>query len=325
MPARESAEFDELLVEQYGALTLSSSAFDEGTIAEHKRLALAMRILLHDTAHSTSLLAHGDWKDSIWFLDTSGVVYPDNKYPTASLLYRSIGPEAAFVSPLLDRYAQPCRCDPVGCRRKQLTRNGYPKWLGAESWAERVVLAGPAGANPITARKLIQWVANKDGGAHVDAQLPAAYHGVSRENSLGIRALSFEEAEEFHLTFSGEDGDPAENPVPATVRQLAFEVMWTLHRYFGLEEPTWVPRFPEASAVIEMPYASADSGIAPFDRFRLNGQASTVDGDPAADSTNHTTSPASSETSFRLRMSEGRTTHPWPLQGPVTHDGTGRR
>ena len=57
-------------------------------------------------------------------------------------------------------------------------------------------------------------LANQDGGAHVDAVLKAPYEGLSREVTLKW---------EGGITSPG-------SPVPAGVRQIAHELMWTLDR-----------------------------------------------------------------------------------------------
>jgi hypothetical protein len=58
------------LAEQVDFLRASAERFDAGHQHEAKRLALTIRVLLHDTASSKSLLEQLDLKSSLAFLDT---------------------------------------------------------------------------------------------------------------------------------------------------------------------------------------------------------------------------------------------------------------
>ncbi|MFP3702034.1 hypothetical protein SB758_41815, partial [Burkholderia sp. SIMBA_013] len=61
-----------LLSEQLGFLKRSALAFDEGEASEAKRVAVSLRVLLHDTPASESLLKQMQLKDSIRFRDSAG-------------------------------------------------------------------------------------------------------------------------------------------------------------------------------------------------------------------------------------------------------------
>jgi hypothetical protein len=63
-------ELKSQLKEQIEFLRRGAKSFDEGSMAEGKRLAVVIRVLLHDTKSSTSLLKHLGKKD-ILFYDTS--------------------------------------------------------------------------------------------------------------------------------------------------------------------------------------------------------------------------------------------------------------
>ncbi len=56
-------ELESHLREQIEFLKRSSQAYDEGYTSEAKRLAVAIRLLLHDTQNSTSLLTLLEKKD----------------------------------------------------------------------------------------------------------------------------------------------------------------------------------------------------------------------------------------------------------------------
>jgi hypothetical protein len=85
-------------------------------------------------------------------------------------------------------------------------------------WWERPILTDRRGI-PFSRRDLVLAVANKDGGAHIDADLGERYRGLSRENSLG---------------FVQDDERPIANSVVlASVRQVADELLRTVET--GLE------------------------------------------------------------------------------------------
>src|SRR4051794_33300830 len=71
MPAREFGDLLTKLRSQVGFMKRSCMAFDDGHEDEGERLALAVRILVHDTPQSHSLLAQLGVKTALGFTDTS--------------------------------------------------------------------------------------------------------------------------------------------------------------------------------------------------------------------------------------------------------------
>jgi hypothetical protein len=63
-------DFAEQYREQLSFLRSSAASYDVGEQPEAKRLALGIRILLHDTRHSTSLLTHLGIKERLPLVDT---------------------------------------------------------------------------------------------------------------------------------------------------------------------------------------------------------------------------------------------------------------
>lgn len=66
------------LIESLNFLKASSSSFDAGFYGEAKRLALTIRVLVHDTDKSKSLLGLLGMKAAMGFFDTANDVYPNN-------------------------------------------------------------------------------------------------------------------------------------------------------------------------------------------------------------------------------------------------------
>lgn len=81
-------------------------------------------------------------------------------------------------------------------------------------WNSNKVIVNKNGL-AFTRRKLILAVANTDGGAHVDSEFKEDYYGLSRLNSCGW--IYFKDGVDYDL----------KSPVPASIRQIAHEVLET--------------------------------------------------------------------------------------------------
>ena len=81
------------LREHVDFLKASAGAFDSGFEAEAKRLAVSLRVLLHDTSGSRALLGQLDVKNKLRFTETSEPMNPYSLGPTPGLVlsvYRSV-------------------------------------------------------------------------------------------------------------------------------------------------------------------------------------------------------------------------------------------
>ena len=198
----------ELLNENLAFLKLSSKSYDEGYEAEAKRLAVTIRVLLHDTDVSHSLLGQVGTKNKMLFTDTTiqepaGSV---NLIPALGLMVLKLttGEGGEYV-PMLDKLVPDRIHSPV---------------LFSQWWSMPI----PMGSGvPWTRKKLVLDLANKEGGAHVDPKLNAAYDALANHNALG------------YIADVGSGPEPFEgNPVAASVRQIAYEVTDTVSRYSSL-------------------------------------------------------------------------------------------
>ena len=180
------------------ALELSSKAFDEGHIGEAKRLAASIRVLVHDTNLSKSLLDQLNLKNNK-FYDTS---LPTNK--NISSTYNGLvginltNDEVKYIA-LLD----------------ELPPDNPPRWISFDEWWNKVIFIDTQGVET-TRKDLVLAVANKDGGAHIDPVLDEKYANLSRRNSLAWR-------------YTNSKGDfPMEGPENVSIRQMAHEILKTL-------------------------------------------------------------------------------------------------
>jgi hypothetical protein len=191
------------LREQVGFLQRSGEAFDRGILAEAKRLATSIRILIHDTRTSHSLLEQLAVKEALRYMDTSLA-------PPGPGELRIADAGLAFFRGTLPN--GPIGYDPVFDNRPPRPPLRFVPW-----WTNAVLKDRKGGR--FSRKDLVLGLSHLDGGAHVDPELEAAYAALSRSNSLG---------------WSGQAADGslllAESPVLANVRQVAFELQTTIEQ-----------------------------------------------------------------------------------------------
>ena len=85
-----------------------------------------------------------------------------------------------------------------------------PHPVALQVWLEEIVFR--AGDHAVSRHELFKWAANKDGGAHVDLNLPAAYRAYSRPGAIGSVSVGGQ-------TF------PLEDAQLVALRQLGWEVL----------------------------------------------------------------------------------------------------
>ncbi len=182
-------------------LKASASSFDSGYTSEAKRLAVTIRVLLHDTRKSQSLLGLLGWKQGFSFLDTALNYDLRNLMSHHGLVEIRLGDGSASYRAPLDQGS------PI--RPNQYVP--FPEW-----WSKIVIV--DLKKNKFHRGDLILALANWDGGAHVDPDLDEAYANLTRHNSIGWFFLdrnkekSLVEVELF------------------SVRQIAYEVISSVER-----------------------------------------------------------------------------------------------
>lgn len=184
--------------EQWAFLRRSCAAYDAGETAEAKRLAATLRLLLHDTKHSKSLLSQLGLKKTLFF-DTSANINEDNLLPTFGLVQAHVSHAGSNFVPPLDR--------PIG----------HPVWMiPFEYWWNKRVIRIPR-LLELTRAELVLTMADQDGGAHVDSEMEERYYRLTRENAIGYQ---FTDSRGRSIPIGGLEG--------ASVRQIAQEVLASL-------------------------------------------------------------------------------------------------
>lgn len=178
-------------------MRLSAAQYDSGKTAEGRRLATAIRILLHDTRNSKSLLSQLGLKDiGYWSIKGFKPEILGFTYSGLTLLQKDTKDSPWHYVPAFDRI------------------RGTPKRLRFSDWWNETVIVDNK-RRTFTRRQIVLNVVDTDGGAHIDPLLEEAYWDFSREDSLGTIIINDERV-------------PCENPELACIRQITHEIFKTL-------------------------------------------------------------------------------------------------
>lgn len=252
MPQNFRQQFEE----QIGFLRSSSEAYDAGKEPEAKRLSVNLRVLVHDTGRSVSLLRHLNIKDELQFVDTAPPPPPPGVIPIFNgglcQARKTFGEGSKTqIVPVLDM-------DPE--------RNAMPRQCFADWW-ETPVLHDHEG-NAFTRKEFVLAVADQDGGAHVDAQLEPAYEALTRGNSMRMTTSTETTEDGWEVlmggTFGGgvepqveppTHGEPLENSIAlASIRQIAHEMLIAINAISWAEDDRAIVSAP----ICQQPFLGTD-------------------------------------------------------------------
>jgi hypothetical protein len=228
VPPRSYPDLLRKLREQVGFLDRSCEAFDSGAREEGHRLAVAIRVLVHDTKQSRSLLKQLGIKGKLRFTDTAlhHKAQPKhlggNRYSVTSVVHAGLvgwesGPRGWRFFALLDDLSEERRNPPVP--------------FG--DWWHKVFLRDTE-RHALTRKRVTLDVANKQGGAHVAETITNALRNRVSGESLPFRTGT-----------GDEEGSPIEGLDLVTTRQIAHELQDTLRR----EVPNFLREPPLGSDV----------------------------------------------------------------------------
>lgn len=159
-------DFKQYLLTHLNFLVKSAAAFDQGDIDECIRMAVSIRVLLHDTRNSTSLLTRLQAKN-IFLTSTSQRISEATIVSSSTMVFTRVmatpsGPRAEVRASLGDG-------PPINFHLKP------------EDWWNQTIVVLPSGTDRRVSRKDIVLVAaNKDGGAHVDEKLTPQYEALKQ-------------------------------------------------------------------------------------------------------------------------------------------------
>ena len=189
-------DFRKQLERQLGFLRRSCESYDAGYTDEAIRIATAIRVLVHDTKNSTSLLKHLGALN----IKLSSTVSAD-QHPGAVML--------------------------IGMGRLRMIGGGATTWKAATSpdaikaqfsvadwWNQIVYILGKTRSSR---KDLLLAAADKDGGAHVDAKLTKDYETLMTTGQRGF----------FHYSPTNETNNfqPIMDAHLVYIRQMGFEIL----------------------------------------------------------------------------------------------------
>ena len=189
-----SADFKSHLSRQLAFLARSCEAFDLGHTDEAIRIATVIRILLHQTKSSTSLLKHLN-KTTINLLSTTEAA------TDKTLMLMGMG--TVRVGPGEEHQYYP-----------SLDQTPIKRFVPVSMWWDMVVFVG--GGHRLSRRKIVLSAANQDGGAHVDEKLSTEYKALTEAGFAGA-------------VFHSSGGKHSEKPLLdahfISLRQMGYELL----------------------------------------------------------------------------------------------------
>jgi hypothetical protein len=195
-------------------LVASASAYDHGYAGEVTRLAVMLRVLLHDVPEGRSLLGMLRMRDRMKYSDTAVPIFPGGTLPDPGLAMAQFGPggAASDVPP-------PERLQPPGINPPA----EFSAW-----WNNDV--AEDDDGHLWSRRSLVLALADRGGSARVDPLLTESYEALVNRNGLRFRAAA-------------PDGEQplAGSLAAAAVRQVAYEILDTLAKHDLTWAVSWGP------------------------------------------------------------------------------------
>lgn len=209
--ARSNDDLLNELRDQFRFLVRSGRHYDDGDESEAKNIALRVRVLVHDTGQSVSLLNRLSVKDRLQFVNTAPPAKAANPLPMAGLAAWTVADDELSARWIATLGQQPPDRWRSGMKFKQWWEQKVTKDASGVLWSRR---------------EFVLALANQDGGAHVD-DLDPEYLVLTRRNGMGWR---------FHPAGTDDAGFPmAGNPVYASVRQVGWELEWTMREHLWRE------------------------------------------------------------------------------------------
>lgn len=193
-------ELEKHLDEQLRFLESSVESHDRGFIGEAKRIATTIRVLLHDTKSSRSLLSQLNRKTISFFSTTlDDPINNVGSYGGLVALAIPEGDNKPKYMALLD----------------EIPPSSKPKWVNFETWWEEPIFINQKNEG-ITRSKIILTACNQDGGAHIDPNLDVIYDSLVSGRFMGWESHS----PDGKALISGAES--------AAIRQIAHEILKTL-------------------------------------------------------------------------------------------------
>lgn len=172
---RGQTELEEDLQKQIRFLESSCSLYDAGDEGEALRIATTLRVLVHDTGKSHSLLGLLKLKSTMKFLDSGAPIDPIPAKEGGGLMVMHGLPGLVGI-----------RCSIKGGQFIPVLsiRDHTPGYVSFKEWWENPCIPGH-NKNRYMRKQLVLQMANKEGGAHIDKEIDEAYRQYTK-SPLGM-------------------------------------------------------------------------------------------------------------------------------------------
>jgi hypothetical protein len=173
--------------------------YDSGIHSIAQEIAVKLRIIFHHSENNNSKSLLRQLKlDHIKFVDTG------DKFNSHNLL--------AHWGLLILRMTSSIEKNEFIPRFNDL---GF-QYVGFQNWWENKKILRGMNQKAFTRKTLIQSLANKDGGAHVDSEIDLEYYELSKKNKIGL-----------HKVNSIGERIPLNDPILPSIRQISYETLET--------------------------------------------------------------------------------------------------
>lgn len=210
----------QVFIDKYERLNWECDNYDKGIepLWQIEYMSASLRILLKDTGSCKSLLAQLNEKDNISFIDTSS--QPNtisfwnfgNNISNLNVDVSSVYMGLLVKSVCLDETSHiHYQFKPILDKNGNAVKKNFGDWYKSEVYND--------GIFSITRQKLIETIAEQDGGVHVDSGIEKDYIIFKKKDSLKVMV----------------NGDIAvfdNNPAFVSLRQISYEVLASLENLY---------------------------------------------------------------------------------------------
>lgn len=207
-------------IEKFDRLKSECDNYDNGnrTHLQIEYMSATLRILLKDSRSCISLLEQLKEKENLSFIDSStqrntmSFWHIGNNISNLNIVVSNVYMGLLVKSIFLDsEYKIHYKFEPLLNENKNIEEKQFDNWYKSEIYND--------GTYSITRKKLIETIAEQDGGVHVDTQLEEDYFLFKKSDSLKTK-------------INGEFVNFDNNPAFVSLRQIAFEVLESLKNLY---------------------------------------------------------------------------------------------
>lgn len=222
---RTEDSFNEIFKIQLEELQDACEQFDNGKTGKRIIIASILRILLKDTKSMSSVLTQycnwkGTEKSKLSFLNTADANIPGSfcHWDIENVSNTTFLVSDVYMG-LVNKKVRGLENGDVSLDFKPLfaSKAGMSiTWTLFEDWYEQVVYKD--GAHELSRKKLIECIAEQDGGSHLDPSYEEEYGEFLKRDSL-------------HICINGQTAVFENNPAFESLRQIAYEVLESIFKF----------------------------------------------------------------------------------------------